>query len=154
MFCGTFAIKNKEGLSGNLQKKLLKKFKQQCSKVVCTKYWCLLVLLIQIFYLTHCRSIMDNNNTTNALLDPKHIMDQEWKRIFVFVLISIFCCGLIGNALVFVVMCNQRFEKTSTSIYLIVLAISDNSVLFSGPITGVMLMSGVFPKFDIRMTRI
>ena len=97
---------------------------------------------------------MDNNNTTNSLLDSRHILDQEWKRIFVFVLISIFCCGLIGNALVLVVMCNRRFEKSSTSIYLIVLAISDNSVLFLGPITGVMLMSGVFPKFDIRMTRI
>ena len=97
---------------------------------------------------------MENNNTTNALLDSRHVLDQEWKRIFVFALTSIFCCGLIGNALVLVVMCNRRFEKTSTNIYLIVLAISDSLVLFSGPITGVILMSGVFPKFDIRIARI
>ena len=97
---------------------------------------------------------MKNNNTTNALLDSRHVLDQEWKRIFVFALISIFCCGLIGNALVLVVMCNKIFEKTSTNIYLIVLAISDSLVLFSGPITGVIVMSGVFPKFDIRTARI
>ena len=69
-------------------------------------------------------------------------------------LILLFSCGFIGNTLVLVVMCNRRFEKTSTSIYLVVLAISDNLLLFSGPVTGVLLMSGLFPKFDIRTTKI
>ena len=84
-------------------------------------------------------SAMDMNTTTyqyllSTLDNHEDDNDRTAKMTYVLIMSCVFILGLFGNTLILVVMCNQKFDKTSTSLYLSVLAVSDTSVLLSGPL--------------------
>ena len=69
--------------------------------------------------------------STNAQMEPKI---HNGQKIFVVIQVLIVTLGFLGNMLILVVMCNKKFHRSSTSIYLSVLAISDTLMLLAGPI--------------------
>ena len=82
------------------------------------------------------------------------VFDMTEKRIYVFTLATIVTIGFLGKALVLVVMCSRKFENTSTSIYLNVLAVCDTLSLLSGPFVANVLSSDVSAHFDLRTVHI
>ena len=80
--------------------------------------------------------------------------DTAEKRVYVFTLATVVTIGFLGNALILVVMCSRKFENTSTSIYLNVLAVCDTLSLLSGPFVANVLSSDVSVHFDLRTVHI
>ena len=92
------------------------------------------------------RATMEANNTTQE--------KPTFFKLYITAITTITLIGFLGNALILVVMCNRKFTKTSTSIYLTVLAISDSLTLFSGPLAVDILPSAFSVKVDIRTLHI
>ena len=90
---------------------------------------------------------VDNSTMATRANEPK--LDSILITFHVIVS-SIVFLGFLGNTLILVVMCNRKVEKSSTGVYLCVLAVSDSLMLFSGPLNLNML-----PKwFGIRLNRV
>ena len=87
----------------------------------------------------------------------KNYSELPWKEtipteelIYLVVKMTIVLIGFLGNGLILVVMCNNAFNKTSTSVYLSALAICDNLMLFSGPLVVDIFPSGLTLNLDLR----
>ena len=72
------------------------------------------------------------------------------RSIYVTLMMTIVSFGFVGNALILVVMCNKSFSKTSTSVYLSVLAVSDSLMLFAGPLAVNVFPTDMSLKIDLR----
>ena len=99
---------------------------------------------------------MEMNNTTSVFL--QNLMNgsetqsaRNWKIIHFSAVTFFVLVGFIGNTLILVVMSNQKFDRTSTSVYLSILAICDNLTLFSGEFVSSILNSDIF--FQVNLER-
>ena len=72
------------------------------------------------------------------------------RSIYVTLTIIIVSFGFVGNALILIVMCNKAFNKTSTSVYLSALAVSDSLMLFAGPLSVNVFRTNMSLKIDLR----
>ena len=72
------------------------------------------------------------------------------RSIYITLMMTIVSFGFLGNALILVVMCNKSFSKTSTSVYLSVLAVSDSLMLFAGPLAVNVFPTDMSLKIDLR----
>ena len=81
-------------------------------------------------------------------------LTERGKIIFLSTTTLIIFSGFLGNTLILVVMCNKKFDKTSTSVYLSVLAVSDSLVLFSESFAVLFLSSNLTVGNDSRTLHI
>ena len=83
---------------------------------------------------------MEFNNTTQTYPPQDRVPHQQLQKLKVYNIImpTIILIGFVGNALILVVMCSRKFDKTSTSIYLTVLAVGDSLFLFAGPLMDIL----------------
>ncbi len=58
--------------------------------------------------------------------------------------------GFVGNTFILLTLKNEQFKRMSTSVYLAVLAVADNTTVFVGVVTYDILTSGLWVHFDIR----
>ena len=91
-----------------------------------------------------------NNLSTEAFGNTFDEKEEPTRFIYVILLLVTILFGFLGNSLILVVMCNKSFNKTSTSVYLSVLAVSDSLMLFAGPLTVSVFPSKAFLKTDLR----
>ena len=94
------------------------------------------------------------NNTANYSEHSQGETIPTEQFIYLVVMVTIVSIGFLGNGLILVVMCNNAFSKTSTSIYLSVLAVSDSLLLFSGSLVTDIFPSGLTINSDIRTLHI
>ena len=83
----------------------------------------------------------------------KNVSDKNvgtLRSIYITLMSTVVSFGFVGNTLILVVMCNKAFNKTSTSVYLSVLAVSDSLMLFSGPLTVNVFRTNMSLKIDLR----
>ena len=84
--------------------------------------------------------INTSNNDYHSDYYTEYSMSIAQKMSFyLFIVIAI--VGFVGNSLSFCVMLRRQMRKTSTSVYLLVLAIFDNLVLFDGIVLHILLPS-------------
>ena len=94
------------------------------------------------------------NVTANysKLLQEETIPTDQY--IYLVAMVIIASVGFLGNGLILVVMCNSAFSKTSTSVYLSVLAVCDSLLLFSGSLVVNIFPSDLTLKLDLRTLHI
>ena len=95
------------------------------------------------------------NNTSVAVLQDsingsETRSNRNWKIVHFSAVTFLVLVGFIGNTLILVVMSNRKFDRTSTSVYLSMLAICDNLTLFSGPFVSSILNSDIFFLVDLE----
>ena len=98
---------------------------------------------------------MEKNNTTVVSLQDSIIggemhNDRNGKIVHFSAVVFLVLVGFIGNTLILVVMSNRKFDRTSTSVYLSMLAICDNITLFCGPFSSSILNSDIFFLVDLE----
>ena len=94
------------------------------------------------------------NVTTNYSELPREETISTEQYIYLVVKMTIVIIGFLGNGLILVVMCNNAFNKTSTSVYLSALAICDTLMLFSGSLVVDIFPSGLTLNSDLRTLHI
>ena len=82
---------------------------------------------------------MEMNNTTfPGIQDSIHGGETESNKngeiVYFTAVTFLVLVGFMGNSLILVVMSSRKFDRTSTSVYLSILAVCDNLTLFSGAI--------------------
>ena len=102
---------------------------------------------------------MEMNNTTVAVLQDsingnETQIDRNWKIVHFSAVTFLVLVGFIGNTLILVVMSNSKFNKTSTSVYLSMLAICDNLTLFSGPFVSSIISSDILSQVNLETIHI
>ncbi len=89
-------------------------------------------------------NITNNHNYsdyyTENSMSPAH-------KVLIYLFAAVAAIGLTGNTLSFSVMLRKQMRKTSTSIYLIILSIFDNIVLFDGIVLNILLPSPLFLEY-------
>ena len=91
----------------------------------------------------------ENNTANYSELSQEETIPTD-QFIYLVTMITTVTVGFLGNGLILVVMCNNAFGKTSTSVYLSVLAVCDSLLLFSGSLVVDIIPSGLTSKLDLR----
>ena len=90
------------------------------------------------------------NFSSHAFVNESNKSIAAIRSIYVTLTIIIVSFGFVGNALILIVMCNKAFNKTSTSVYLSALAVSDSLMLFAGPLCVNVFRTDMSLKIDLR----
>ena len=102
---------------------------------------------------------MEMNNTSFSGLQDS-IPGGETERnkngeiVYLSAVTFLVLVGFLGNSLILVVMSNRKFDRTSTSVYLSILAVCDNLTLFSGPFASSILNSDILFLVDLETVHI
>ena len=99
-----------------------------------------------------------NNATFTVLQDSINGSEMQsirnWKIVHLSAVTFFVLVGFIGNTLILVVMSNQKLDRTSTSVYLSILAICDNLTLFSGQFVSNILNSDLLFQVNLEIIHI
>ena len=101
---------------------------------------------------------MEMNNTTvtshQGSINGGQVQgdDRKGKIVHFLAVTFLVLVGFMGNTLILVVMRNRKFDRTSTNVYLSILAICDNITLFCGSFSSRILNSDIL--FLVNLERV
>lgn len=80
---------------------------------------------------------MSNNVSSNVPLGPSVSVSLEYKAVSVLLVLLVCGVGIVGNAMVVLVVLTTRHMRTPTNCYLVSLAVADLTVLVAAGLPNV-----------------
>ncbi len=87
---------------------------------------------------------------TDVTLATDNTLEKGREYVYFVIITTLIPVGFLGNSLILLTMRNSKFSKTSTSIYLTVLSVTDSLTLFAGIFTLDSLTSRFSLGFNLR----